>query len=113
MDTMESGWRLPHGQAVVSLSRLCFWLVKGDVLEYTRTYHQLEMIEVLFHTITHHKKYNIYLPRQFETINFNPQGYVNWNCNDVLTTHSDMWYHPIKTQTKFLSDCNLTDSPSN
>ena len=84
----------------------------GDVLEYTRTYHQLEMIEVLFHTITHHKKYNIYLPRQFETINFNPQGYVNWNCNDVLTTHSDMWYHPIKNQTKFLSDCNLTYNPS-
>jgi hypothetical protein len=84
----------------------------GDVLEYTRTYHQLEMIEVLFHTITDHKKYNLYLPRQFETINFNPQGYVNWDCKDVLTTHSDMWYHPIKDQTKFLNECNRTHNPS-
>jgi hypothetical protein len=81
------------------------------VLEYTRTYHELEMIEILFSTISHHKKYNLYLPRQFQTIEFNDHEHVI-NCEDV-TTHSDMWFHPIKTQAKFLSDCNLTYHPSN
>ena len=82
----------------------------NDVLEYTRTNHELEMIEILFSTLSHHKKYNLYLPRQFQTIEFNDHEHVI-NCEDV-TTHSDMWFHPIKTQTKFLSDCNLTDDPS-
>jgi hypothetical protein len=82
----------------------------SDVLEYTSTNHQLDFIEVLFNTIRHHKKYNLYRPHQFQTIQFHDKGHIN--CKDA-TTHSDMWYHPIKTQTKFLSDCNLTDSPSN
>ena len=72
---------------------------------------RLEMIEILFSTISHQKKYNLYLPRQFQTIEFNDHEHVI-NCEDV-TTHSDMWFHPIKTQAKFLSDCNLTYHPSN
>jgi hypothetical protein len=82
----------------------------SDILVYTSTNHQLEFIEVLFSTINHHKKYNLYLPFQFETIRFNDQGHIN--CKDVMT-NSDMWYHPIKNQTKFLSVCNMTDLPSN
>ena len=83
----------------------------SDILEYTSTNHQLEFIEVLFNTISHHKKYNLYRPRQFQTIQFHDKGHIN--CKDVLTTHSDMWYHPIKTQTKFykfLSDYKVLDS---
>jgi hypothetical protein len=52
------------------------------------------MIEILFSTLSHHKKYNLYLPRQFPTIEFNDHEHV------------------IKTQTKFFSDCNLTFNPS-
>ena len=68
------------------------------------------MIEILFSTLSHHKKYNLYLSHQFQTIEFNDHEHVI-NCEDV-TTHSDKWFHPIKTQTKFLIDCNLTDNPS-
>jgi len=98
----------PWYHSLVCAAGLSKRLLSG-ILEYTNTNHQLEFIEVLFNTISHHKQYSLYRPRQFQTIQFHDKGHIN--CKDV-TTHSDMWYHPIKTQTKFLSDCNLSDPPS-